>query len=197
MRRIIEAVFTKRYYFLMVLSLFISACNPMMEKQEEIEAFMIQQHVDNLSKHLSQKETELPFSSDLQPSGYRYQTPLKNPFKVSYFSLPQGVYTPTENEVKTPTCQSTDCLPIKKVKRSLLESYNLNVLRFVGTIGSTPLVGLIKTPDSGVVQVEIGDYMGQNDGKVIAIGESQIVLREKFYKSGVWETKRTVLSMTR
>lgn len=94
--------------------------------------------------------------------------------------------------MQTATVYSTEAHP-----KELLENYNLSDLSFVGTLNKDGKVGLVKTPDYGVVQVQVGDYMGKNNGRVLAIKESAIVLHEKIHKSGLWEDKKSVLVIKR
>jgi len=60
-----------------------------------------------------------------------------------------------------------------------LESFSLDTLRMVGTMdmGGTEY-GLVQSSDGLVHRVVPGNYMGQNDGRIIAITESEIQLVE-------------------
>ncbi len=60
-----------------------------------------------------------------------------------------------------------------------LERFPLDSLDMVGTIGvGQNMEALIKDPDGVVHRVHIGNYLGQNDGKIIGIAEEQIDLVE-------------------
>jgi type IV pilus assembly protein PilP len=60
-----------------------------------------------------------------------------------------------------------------------LESYPLDSLKMVGTIGGGPgIEGLIKDPEGVVHRVHMRNYLGQNNGKVTAIAEDHIDLVE-------------------
>lgn len=60
-----------------------------------------------------------------------------------------------------------------------LEQYPLDTLRMVGTLDSRgEMVGLVQSSDGLVHRVAVGAYMGQNDGRVLAISESEIQLVE-------------------
>ncbi len=63
--------------------------------------------------------------------------------------------------------------------RQYLEQFPLDTLSMVGTlhIGAT-LYGLVETKDGIVHRVTIGNYMGQNDGRVVQITPAQIRLVE-------------------
>ncbi len=60
-----------------------------------------------------------------------------------------------------------------------LESYPLDSLKMVGTIGGgAGMEGLIKDPEGVVHRIHLRNYLGQNNGKVTAIAEDHIDLVE-------------------
>jgi len=69
--------------------------------------------------------------------------------------------------------------PDETRSREFLESFPLDTLRMVGTLqlGETNF-GLVQTSDGLIHRVIPGNYMGQNDGRIIAIRDSEIELIE-------------------
>lgn len=69
--------------------------------------------------------------------------------------------------------------PVEKRSREFLESFPLDTLRMVGTmqLGDTSF-GLVQTSDGLIHRVIQGNYMGQNDGRITAIRDSEIELIE-------------------
>ncbi len=63
--------------------------------------------------------------------------------------------------------------------REFLEQFPLDTLRMVGTmaLGETNY-GLIQTSDGLIHRVLSGNYMGQNDGRIVNVDESKIQLIE-------------------
>ena len=63
--------------------------------------------------------------------------------------------------------------------REYLEGFPLDTLGMVGTlhIGET-MYGLVQTADGLIHRVVPGNYMGQNDGRITGISESEITLVE-------------------
>ena len=60
-----------------------------------------------------------------------------------------------------------------------LESFPLDTLRMVGTLDINQTVyGLVQTSDGLIHRVVPGNYLGQNDGRITEITESEIVLVE-------------------
>ncbi|MEE8344231.1 MAG: pilus assembly protein PilP [Woeseiaceae bacterium] len=69
--------------------------------------------------------------------------------------------------------------PDRDRSREFLEQYPLDTLRMVGTmeLGNTNY-GLVQTSDGLIHRVVAGNYLGQNDGRIISVGESKIELIE-------------------
>lgn len=68
-----------------------------------------------------------------------------------------------------------------------LESYPLDTLKFVGTLEEgMKRWALIRSPNGQVVRVQVGDYMGQNYGKVIAVSENSLIIEERHLEEGTW-----------
>lgn len=64
-------------------------------------------------------------------------------------------------------------------RKEALEAFPLDSLNMVGTIGAgSNLIGLVMGPDKVTYRVRIGNYMGQNDGRITSIGEDRIEMVE-------------------
>ena len=60
-----------------------------------------------------------------------------------------------------------------------LEAYPLDGLDMVGTLGEgDALIGLVMDPERVIHRVNVGNYMGQTDGRITAIFEDRIELIE-------------------
>ena len=69
--------------------------------------------------------------------------------------------------------------PDETRSREFLESFPLDTLRMVGTMQLGEVnFGLVQTSDGLIHRVIAGNYMGQNDGRIIAIRDSEIELTE-------------------
>ena len=63
--------------------------------------------------------------------------------------------------------------------REPLESYPLDALDMVGTLGlTTDMTALVKDPDGVIHRMRVDNYMGQNYGRIIGIYEDRIELVE-------------------
>jgi type IV pilus assembly protein PilP len=64
-------------------------------------------------------------------------------------------------------------------KREYLEGFPLDTFRMVGTLHQGGQhFGLVQTSDKLIHRVVVGNYLGQNDGRIISITESAIQLLE-------------------
>lgn len=80
--------------------------------------------------------------------------------------------------------------------REALENYPLESLKMVGSMRrSAQVLGLIEV-DKVIYQVRPGSHLGQNYGKVIAIGDDAIMLEELVQDAnGNWTTRRAQLAL--
>ena len=64
-------------------------------------------------------------------------------------------------------------------RREHLEGYPLDTLRMVGTLHlGGQHFGLVQTTDRLIHRVVVGNYLGQNDGRIVSISDSAIHLVE-------------------
>jgi type IV pilus assembly protein PilP len=63
--------------------------------------------------------------------------------------------------------------------REELESHPLDSLRMMGTLEKdNEIWGIVRSPDSIIHRVKVGNYMGKNYGRIISISEDKIELTE-------------------
>lgn len=114
-------------------------------------------------------------------------------FKYSAYSL----RSPFEAAQPRMTGPANKSLPDAHRKKEALEVFPLDALHFVGMIseGHTPWA-LIMAPDSTIYRVRVGNYIGQDYGKIVAIAENTITLQEVIADSmGGWRNKERLLSL--
>lgn len=64
-------------------------------------------------------------------------------------------------------------------RKEVLEAFPLDSMNMAGTLGAgKSLVGLVTAPDKVTYRVKPGNYLGQSDGRVIAVYEDRIELVE-------------------
>lgn len=69
--------------------------------------------------------------------------------------------------------------PDPERRKEALEAFPLDSMNMAGTIGAGKnLVGLVTAPDKVTYKLRPGNYLGQNDGRVIAVYEDRIEIVE-------------------
>lgn len=64
-------------------------------------------------------------------------------------------------------------------RKEYLENFPLESLEMVGSLEQNEIIyGVIKTPEGSLLRVSVGNYLGQDYGRIKQISESQIKLRE-------------------
>jgi type IV pilus assembly protein PilP len=97
------------------------------------------------------------------------------PFIYNDFTMPDP-FKP--RKVSSPVLSGT-VQPDMNRPRQLLENYPLESLTMVGVLERKKIrYGIVKANDNTLHQVQVGNYMGQNFGRVIQITESEIKLKE-------------------
>lgn len=81
--------------------------------------------------------------------------------------------------------------------RELLESFPLDSLDMVGTMGEGEgIEALVKDPDGVVHRVRLGNWLGQNYGQIMEIYEDSIALEERVQDPiGKWERRETAIAL--
>lgn len=81
-------------------------------------------------------------------------------------------------------------------RKQPLEAYPLDAITYVGMLNKNNRpVALVKV-DSLLYQVHVGEFMGQNFGRVLSIDESQIALREVAQDAaGEWVERNASLNL--
>ena len=79
-----------------------------------------------------------------------------------------------------------------------LENYPLDSLRMVGIMeDQADRWGIVRDPTGTIHRVRVGNYLGANFGKIMAIDETHIELREIFQDTeGRWEERAAALALT-
>lgn len=116
-----------------------------------------------------------------RPPGRIEPLPQIQPYEVyTYIADAQGVRSPFIPDTPQVSGPGTDGVrPDTERSREFLEGFSLDTLSMVGTlyIGET-MYGLVQTNDGLIHRVVPGNYMGQNDGRITDITDSEIEIVE-------------------
>ena len=116
-----------------------------------------------------------------RPGGRIEPLPEITPYEVfTYVADKQGLRSPFRPDTPQATGSAAGgARPDPERSREYLEGFPLDTLGMVGTlyIGET-MYALVQTADGLIHRVVPGNYMGQNDGRITDITESEITLVE-------------------
>ncbi|MDA8224470.1 MAG: pilus assembly protein PilP [Betaproteobacteria bacterium] len=81
--------------------------------------------------------------------------------------------------------------------KELLESFALETLKMVGVIQRNGVnYAVIKTPLNTIYVVKVGNYLGQNFGKIVAITDKEVKLKEIVQDgAGDWSERDSSLNL--
>ena len=92
---------------------------------------------------------------------------------------PGGIRSPFQPSAPVVAPGAGGVRPDDHRRREFLEGFSLDTLKMVGTLRqSGHAYGLIQTKDGLVHRVTPGNYVGQNDGRILTVTESKITVVE-------------------
>lgn len=113
---------------------------------------------------------------------------LRDPFAPAPFSRAAATAPTSNNGIRPDTNR----------RREPLEEFPLDTLRMVGTLErNQERWGLIQAKDGTVHRLKVGNYIGQNYGKIVAISEQEVSLVEIVPDGlGGWTERKAALAIT-
>ena len=115
------------------------------------------------------------------------------PFAYNAFDLPDP-FKPRKIE---PVKGGNKLAPDLNRRKEPLESFPLESLQMVGTLQrGKNTYALVRTTDKDVYQIKVGNYMGQNFGVVVEIGDGEIRLKELVQDgAGDWTERSSTIQL--
>lgn len=116
-----------------------------------------------------------------RPGGRIEPLPEITPYEVfTYTADVEGLRSPfVPDSPQVASGGSGGTRPDRDRSREFLEQFPLDTLAMVGTLElGAQTYGLLQTRDGLIHRVQPGNYIGQNDGRIVAITESEIRLVE-------------------
>lgn len=158
-----------------ILALMMSACGG--GDGDDLDQFM-----RDATKNAKPKVQPLPEVKPYEALVYNQDGVLSDPFHVrKAASKGSGTQQPDLKRPKEP-----------------LESYPLESIKYVGMLSKKKLTyALLRAPDNTVQQVTVGNYIGQNYGRIIAIADNEVTLHEIVQDelTGDWVNRTTKLAL--
>jgi len=131
----------------------------------------------------------LPINEPVNPFIFKPED-LRDPFK------PIKPVSPDETEQ---TGQNDHRIKPPVHRKEELEAFPIETLKMIGTVNmKSVLWGLVKSSDKTVYRVRVGNYMGQNNGKIIRISADKIELMEIVpdQQPGTWREQQMSIMLT-
>jgi type IV pilus assembly protein PilP len=122
--------------------------------------------------------------------------PCTDPFEPFYLEPPNPCANPNSPDCP-PTTTADGPSPDFDRNREELESFPLDGLRMMGTLEKgDQFWAILRGPDSIIHRVQVGNYIGQNHGKITEITEDRIELLEIIPDGrGGWEERNAELAL--
>ena len=81
-------------------------------------------------------------------------------------------------------------------RKEPLEAYPLDAMKMVGSLNKEGMPTALISVDKLLYQVKPGNYLGQNYGKIVKVGEAEVVLREIVQDAaGEWIERTATLQL--
>jgi len=157
-----------------MLGVALAACNG--DQGDDLDQYM-----RDATKDVKPRIKPLPEVKPYLALQYNADGILTDPFRARKAVNKSNVLQPNLNRPKEP-----------------MEAYPLESLKYVGMLSKNKLTyALLKTPDSAVQQVKLGNYVGQNYGRVTKITDGEVVLNEIVQDdlSGDWVERVSSLTL--
>jgi type IV pilus assembly protein PilP len=95
-------------------------------------------------------------------------------------------FVPTDGESRTlANTDTSGPRPDPNRRHEELEAFPLDALQMVGTLDQDDAMwALVQSPEGTIHRVKTGNYLGQNDGRIISIEEEKINVKELIPNGG-------------
>jgi type IV pilus assembly protein PilP len=116
-----------------------------------------------------------------KPKGSIEPLPTFQPYESFTYraaSLRSPFQPPVKIDVVTRQKGAPDIKPDESRVKQFLEGFNIETFEMVGTLRNDRELFALVNGAGGVHRVKVGDYLGRNNGKILAIDESKIDVME-------------------
>ncbi len=152
--------------------------------QDELREWMAQLRADTRPRALQITEPK-----QFVPTNYVAES-AADPFS------PQRLTQALRRDSAQPATNAALIAPEMTRRKEPLEAYPLDAIRMVGSLNKTGVPTALVSVDRLLYQVRVGDHLGQHYGKIVAITETAIELREIVQDaSGDWIERTAKLEL--
>lgn len=168
---------TRSIHSVLLASLLLTACGG--EEFQDLHDF-----VKNAGADMRGKVEPPPEIKPYEPFNYDNSMNLPDPFKPRKQEL-RGGGRPGLNQ------------PDMERRREPLEEFPLDGLKMVGFLYQNNVAqAVIRSPDGKLNRVKVGNYLGQNFGRITGITETEVKIKEMVQdSSGDWSERMSSLQL--
>ncbi|PPC92662.1 MAG: pilus assembly protein PilP [Methylotenera sp.] len=169
-----KTLFANSVHFIIFSSVILVGCSS--NEGDDLDKFM-----KDSTKDMRVIIKPLPEVKPYLALQYNADGTLSDPFRARKATSKNDILQPNLNRPKEP-----------------MEAYPLESIKYVGSLSKSKLTyALLKTPDNGVQQVKVGNYVGQNFGMVTQITDNEVLLKEIIQDdlSGDWVERTNTLTL--
>jgi type IV pilus assembly protein PilP len=164
------------------VALLLAACGP--SGQEELLAWMDEQRAQ-----ARPKVQPIPEPKKFTPQAYTEEA-TTDPFSN------QKLVQALKSESAQLTSNAALVAPELSRRKEPLEAFPLDAMQMVGSMAKTGKPVALVRVDNLLYQVHPGNYLGQNFGKIIKVGETEVILREIVQDAaGEWIERTATLQL--
>lgn len=163
-------------YALLLTTLLLAACGG--EEFQDLRDF-----VNNAGADLRGKVDPPPEIKPYEPFDYDNTMALPDPFK------------PRKPDAKNASPGLNQ--PDMERRREALEEFPLDGLKLVGYLSQGNVgYAVIRAPDSKIHRVKLGNYLGQNFGRIVELSDTEVKIKETIQDStGDWSERMSSLQL--
>lgn len=152
-----------RTVLIIIAALFLTGCQ---DEKDDLVAY-----VANVKSKQKAEIEPMPVMKAYEKFSYSAGE-LRNPFIPTVIDIE----IPVEEEIKKVI--DNGIRPDQTRLKEVLEAYALDELRLVGTLEQEKVWALIRAPEGIIHKVKVGDYLGQNNGQILTVTDTEITLKE-------------------
>lgn len=138
----------------------------------------------------------LPVPESKPYEAYQYMAGNADPFKLKSFvsEVSDDTTAVVSSECNSSVCSAS--APVPHIPY-YLENFELSSLTMTGTMLSKnkQIIALIRTPNSGIQEAKVGEYIGRNNGLILSIKPDHIVIQEKYKVPRGWQDRMATLEL--
>lgn len=163
-------------HVLVLTTLLLTACGA--EEFQDLRDF-----VDNAGADLRGKVDPPPDIKAYEPFNYDNSIALPDPFK------------PHKPDAKNTSPGLNQ--PDMERRREALEEFPLDGLKLVGYLSQGNVgYAVIRAPDTKIHRVQLGNYLGQNFGRIVELNDMEVKIKETIQDSaGDWSERMSSLQL--